>query len=277
MKNILLVIAISITFFSCEETIILDLKDMESNIVIEGLITDQPSRQYIKVTRTVDFYSTAKEIPAVKDAIVTVKDDLNNIIVFEYKPDNDATLAGYYFPQEPFVGEIGRTYTLTVEANGKTYTAEDKMYSVTQIDKLEFRKNEEEAEDPKEKTKIYEVLLFAKEPQETKDYYLFKFYRNDSLKYNVENDVYYSDDELLAENIDGVPSPNFYGVGDKATVEMYSLSRNGLVYFSDLFKLINNDGGLFGSPPANSRTNLTNGALGFFQVSALEMREIVIE
>ena len=41
--------------------------------------------------------------------------------------------------------------------------------------------------------------------------------------------------------------------------------------------LINNDGGLFGSPPANVRTNLTNGALGFFQVSAMETREITVQ
>ena len=38
-----------------------------------------------------------------------------------------------------------------------------------------------------------------------------------------------------------------------------------------------NDGGLFSQPPSNSRTNLTNGALGFFQASAVEIEEIVIK
>jgi hypothetical protein len=276
MKNIFLVIFISIIFFSCEKTIVLDLKDMEPRIVIEGLVTNAPGRQYIKITKSVDFYSSVNDIPAVKNAIVTVTDDLNNTFVFIHNPNDHADSAGYYVPEDPFTGEIGRTYTLHVEADGETYTAEDKMFSVTPIDKLEYRINEDEKDDPKETEKIYEVLVFAKEPQETKDYYLFKFYRNDSLKFDSENDIYYSDDELLAENIDGVPSPNFYGIGDKAKVEAYSLTRNGLVFYADLFKLINNDGGLFGPPPANCRTNLTNGALGFFQVSAFHYNEITI-
>jgi hypothetical protein len=172
---------------------------------------------------------------------------------------------------------VGRTYTLSVEVNGQTYAAEDELFAVTAIDKLEYRINEDEAEEPEEEEKVYEVLVFAKEPQETKDFYLFKFYRNDSLKFDSETDIYYSDDELLSENIDGVPSPNFYGIGDKAKVEAYSLTRQGFVFYADLQKLINNDGGLFNSPPANCRTNLTNGALGFFQVSALNTRDIIVE
>jgi hypothetical protein len=276
MKNILLVILVSIIFFSCEKTITLDLKDMQSRIVIEGLVTNAPGKQYVKVTRSADFYATIDEIPAVENATVSVTDDLNNTIVFVHNPNNKPDSAGYYLPENPFTGEIGRTYTLRVDADGKTYTAKDKMFSVTSIDSLGIRINKDEKEDPKEKNKYYEVLVFAKEPQATKDYYLFKFYRNDSIKFDSNNDVYYSDDELLSENIDGVPSPNYYGVGDKATVEAYSLTRDGFVFYSDLSKLINNDGGLFGSPPANCRTNLTNGALGFFQVSALQNRTITI-
>jgi len=106
---------------------------------------------------------------------------------------------------------------------------------------------------------------------------LFKFYRNDSLLYDNATDIYISDDDLLGENIDGVDGPGFYAVGDTAKVEAYSLTRNGFIYYSDLQILINNDGGLFGSPPANSRTNLTNGAMGFFQVSALNSKEKKLE
>lgn len=262
----------ALVFFSCEKTIVLDLNQVASKIVIEGLVTDQPGYQFVKVTRTSGFYATGAT-PRVTDATVLVEDNLGNQFSYDHNPDS----SGYYFPSVTFVGEIGRTYTLTVTVNGETYRAEDKLYDVTPIDSLKYRVNPDEEDDPKEAKKFYEVLLFANEPQATSDYYLFKFYRNDSLKIYNPSDIYFSDDKTLGEEISGVPSPVYYAPADSARVEMYSLSRTGFVFYSDLFNLINNDGGMFSPPPANSRTNLSNGALGFFQVSAIAIAGIRIE
>jgi hypothetical protein len=74
-----------------------------------------------------------------------------------------------------------------------------------------------------------------------------------------------------------VSSPIYFAPGDRARCEIYSISRNAFVFYSDLQNLLNSDGGLFSQPPSNSRTNLTNGALGFFQASALHVSEIEIK
>ena len=76
----------------------------------------------------------------------------------------------------------------------------DLLAPVTTIDSLSSRINEDERDDPGITGKFYEVLMFAKEPQATTDYYLFKFYRNDSLTVDFDTDIYYADDELLGEN-----------------------------------------------------------------------------
>jgi hypothetical protein len=161
--------------------------------------------------------------------------------------------------------------------DGVVYEAQDELHRVTSIDSLSYRVNEEEKEDPEDYGKFYEVLIYCKEPQDTKDYYLFKFYRNDSLQYDFDTDIYFADDETLGENIDGVSSPIFFAPGDWARCEIYSISREAFVFYSDLQSLLNNDGGLFSQPPANSRTNLSNGALGFFQASAMHVSEIEIK
>jgi hypothetical protein len=249
---------------------------MPSKVVIEGLVTNQPGYQYVKITRSADFYE-AGETPRILNAVVHVKDDLDSDITFVHNPNNHPDSAGYYRPAVPFVGEIGRIYQLNVTVDGETYTATDKMNSISTIDSLEYRVNEDEEDDPKEKDKFYEVLLYAKEPQQTTDYYLFKFYRNDSIKYYNPSDIYFADDKTLGEEINGVPSPVFYALNDTARVEMFSLSRTGYVFYADLSNLLNNDGGMFSPPPANSRTNLSNGALGFFQVSAVEIAGIRIK
>jgi hypothetical protein len=276
MKNIFLSTLISVVFFACEEPVQLDVSQGETYVVIEGQVTNAAGHQYVKVTRTADFYASGKT-PRVTDAAVVVQDDNGNVFNFVHNPGGKADSTGYYLPATPFLGEIGRTYSLSVSVDGVVYEAQDELLRVTSIDSLSYRINEDEKEDPEDYGKFYEVLIFCKEPQETTDYYLFKFYRNDSLKFDFDTDIYFADDEVLGENIDGVSSPIYYAPGDHARCEIYSISREAFVFYSDLQSLLNNDGGLFSQPPSNSRSNISNGALGFFQASAMHVKEIEIK
>ena len=118
--------------------------------------------------------------------------------------------------------------------------------------------------------------MFAKEPQDREDYYLFRFFRNDSILLDWSTDIYVFDDETLGESIHDISIAGYFREGDVARVEMYSLSRGGFIFYSDLSTLLNNDGGMFTPPPANPRNNLSNGALGYFQVSAVDSMEITV-
>lgn len=274
--NIFILLLIAVSMMSCEKTVILDVTQNQPRVIIEGLVTNRPGYQYVKVTWSSGFYATGAS-PRIENASVRVTDDAGNHYDFVHNPGNDADSTGYYRPATPFVGVIGRTYHLAVQVDEDLFEAKDLLTPVTNIDSLSSRINEDEREDPDKVGKFYEVLMFAKEPQATTDYYLFKFYRNDSLTFDSDTDIYYADDELLGENIDGVPSPVYYAPGDLARVEVYSLSRDAYVFLNDLQRLLTNDGGLFGQPPSNSRNNLSNGALGFFQASALNIGELIIK
>lgn len=261
---------------ACEKDYILDTDQSEPKIVIEGLLTNMEDNHYVKVSWSAPFYASGKT-PRITDATVTVSDDAGNVFEFVHNPNNNPDSNGYYLPAEKFAGVIGRIYSLSVLTNETEYTAADELFRVTSIDSLTQEIDFEEEEDPEIEGKYYEVLVYAKEPQETKDYYLFDFYRNDSLLVYEPDEIYFSDDVALGEEIDGVHSPLYYGIGDKAKVVTSSLSRAGYIFFSDLQSLLNNDGGMYSPPPANCRTNLTNGALGFFRVSAVSIEEIIIE
>ncbi len=276
LLNIFFFAAVLMLHSSCEKTVDLDISQTPQKVVVEGLVTDLASHNFVKVSRTTNFYSTGKT-PRVTDATVMVEDSEGNIFNFVHYDGDNADSLGFYLPEVPFAGVAGVTYSLSVTVDGNTFTAEDKLRGIVQMDKLEYRINPDEQRDPEDPGRFYEILLFVKEPQETRDYYLFKCYRNDVLEYANENDIYFSDDELIGENIDGISLPLFYAKDDLAKVEVYSLTRDAFVYYRDLQKLLSNDGGLFGTPPANPRTNISGGALGFFQVSAIESGEINIE
>lgn len=277
MRSFIIFSFVSVALMSCEETVQLDLKQTPSKIVIEGLVTNKPGFQSVKISRSADFYAPGKT-PRVTGALVTVKDDLGEVITFIHNPNSHADSAGIYIPVTPFTGQVGRTYTLTVNTGEETYQATDKLFAVAPVDSLNYQINENEQVSPKEEGKVYELLIYMREPQEEKNFYLFKFYRNDTLIYYDETDIYYSDDELLAEEINGVTSPVYFALRDVGKVEVYSMSRFGYVYYNDLSAILNNDGGgMFGPIPASPRTNLSNGALGFFQVSAINSKYIRIE
>lgn len=263
-----------LAFTACEETVTIDPKQVDPVTVIEGQVTDQTQRHYVRVTQTVDFYSNKGPEP-VSNATVMVKDDEGHVYNYVYSYDGTDKGNGYYISENAFTGQVGTTYTLTVSFDGKSYEATDKLLPVTAIDSLEVTINEDEFEDPEDEGYFYEILFYAKEPQDREDYYLFKFYRNDSLLLEDETDIYFSDDEVLAENIDGIPTAGFYKEGDTARVEMYSLTKQAFIYYNDLVNLLKSDGGMFGSPPVNPRTNLNNGAMGYFQTSAVVSESIV--
>ncbi|HMJ67327.1 MAG TPA: DUF4249 domain-containing protein [Cyclobacteriaceae bacterium] len=260
---------------SCEETVQLDINQVPQRMVIEGQVTDIPGLQFVRVTRSAGFYESG-ETNRVTDAQVIIRDDSGEQMEFVHNPGGSADSAGFYIPPGNYKGVAGRMYTMTVVADGHTYEASDKLIRVTSVDSLGYRPNVFRERNEPSDGKIWELLIYAKEPQDTQDNYLLKYYRNDSLVYNNETDVYVLNDYGVGENIDGVPSSVYYAPGDKARVEMYSLTRDGFLFYNDLVTVLNTDGGMFSPPPANPRSNISGGALGFFQVSAISSKEVVL-
>ncbi len=264
----------SVFFFACEETIPIDTGDLAERVVIEGMVTNEQNH-YVKLTRTRSFYGKG---PAdrIQNAVVSVSDDEGNTFQFAHNPDNDPEKTGFYYPVVNFHGKVGTTYSLDVEVDGERYNASEKMLPVTSIDSLVVSIDEDEKADPEDAGSFYEILFYAKEPQDRKDQYLFKFYKNGEILKDSETDIYVTDDVLLGETIDDVETAGFYQLGEVAGVEMYSLTQEAFIFYSDLVNLLNSDGGMFSPPPANPRNNLSNNALGYFQVSAVDRETIVV-
>ena len=269
MKNILFPALFVLVLSSCEKTVELDLEQSQAATIIEGLITDQAGKQYIRISRSAGFYSNGQN-PPVSGAAVTVEDNEGNIYAFaEQAP-------GYYVPAGGFAGKVGNTYTMTAMVGETVYTAAEKMNYVAPFDSLAIPIDEEEQANPEDEGRFYEVLVYIKEPQATVDYYLAKFYRNDTIQNWDGEWAFAYDDLLLSEDISNLPVPFYYAKDDMARVEMYALTRECYKYYLGLNENINNDGGMFSGQPANLRSNIEGGAIGYFQVSGLAVAEMKV-
>ncbi len=279
MKIKILTAISAFIIWSCDEPYIIETDQQDSQIIVEALLTNEFKQHFVKISETTDFYSSG-QTPRVSEATVLVTDDRGNSFTYAEDQENP----GRYLSETPFQGEVGVTYSLMIVINGQTISSSETMLRVTTIDSLTYNIDEEEkkyledhADNVINKGRYYEVLLYTKEPQDTQDYYLFKFYRNgEILNYDGE-DIYYADDEVIQENIDGIVFNDWYSKDEVAGIEMYSLSRNAFLFYADLEITLNNDGGLFSPLPTNPRTNLVGNALGLFQVSAIASDEITIE
>ncbi len=274
--DIYMALILVVIFTACDIPIELDPEQTESIPVIEGLVTNTEGKSYVRITETVGFYFEGN-IPYRDDALVSVTDDSGNVTLFQPYTGSMTDSLGYFLPPDGFKGETGRNYTLQVLLDGETFTASETMAPVSPIDSLATSIDVAESFDPEEEDRFWEVLLYAREPELTKDFYLFKFYRNDTLERAFENDIYIVDDLFLAVNINGIPVPFYFVEGDTAVVEMYGISNKAFVYFSDLQIALANDGGLFSPPPANPRTNFDRYTPGYFLVASVATDSIIIQ
>jgi hypothetical protein len=279
MKNILVAAAAVfslLSFSSCEKDIVLDVKQAPPATVIEGLVTNQMTRQWVRVTKSTDFYQRGLP-PAVTNATITVTDNAGNSYGFVYYPDT--TITGLYLSAEPFAGVVGNTYTLKVNVpNEGEYTANDILTAgATQIGSLCVVEDANVRRFNINTDYIYEMNFTIQQPNtgET-SYWLFKAYRNDSLK---GDRPFIQDGSRLRTVIEDLSGPENYRIGDKARFEVYSLSRKMFVYYSDLGTVLNNDGGMFSPPPANPVNNISGGkgnAVGYFQCSSVITEQIEV-
>lgn len=267
---LLYIISSFFLFTACEKTIVLDPGQTQELVVIEGLVTNEMAKHQVKITKSLGFNSTGESL-GVSNAQVSVSDDLGKIIVFaELQP-------GIYRASEAFAGEIGRTYTLTVAYEEQIFTASELLSAMGNVDTLLTQINPEEQANPEEEGRFYDVLVYMNEPQETENFYLAKFFRNGDLENFDGDDVFVFDDVAISAELNALPGPVFYAKGDIARTELYSLSRRAYRFYTDLYANVTNDGGMFSSQPANVSTNIEGGAIGYFQVSAVDIDEIVVQ
>jgi hypothetical protein len=246
---------------SCEKEISIDLEEAETRLVIEGNITNEQGRQVVKITKTVSF-SASNNVPAVTGASVTLSDGTWSETLTE-------TSAGVY-ETTPMQGQVGKTYSLTIVHEGKTYTATSKMPQAVPLQDLEMRKNTfpNATEDT-----FFAVPIFD-DPVEQGNNYRFTQTLNRKLdgayiifNDNVNNGLT-NERPMFSQNLE-------IKKNDTLTVEMRCIDKPIYDYFFALSSLEGQGPG-GGTTPANPPNNISGGALGYFSAHTVERKTIVI-
>ncbi|TAL80733.1 MAG: DUF4249 domain-containing protein [Bacteroidetes bacterium] len=256
---------ITFLFSSCEKVIEINLNSADPKIVVEAEISDQ-SFCKVKLTQTVNF-DESNTFPAVTGAIVRVSDNSGNSEILT------ETAQGIYNGFN-LAGISGKTYTLEITAEGKTYTAVSTMPLPVSIDAL-FIENTSKGHGPMGGGKSVSVQF--KDPAGVNNYYRFIQIIN-----NVEQNSIIIDADVLQDGNTIIRSlyseNNDSGLqtGDSVTVLLLTIDKGAFDYLRT-FNQLNEGGGLSAASPANPLSNFSNTALGYFSANSVHSKTIVIQ
>lgn len=253
---IFIAIILSLCFSSCQKVIDLELNTSSSQIVIQGNIYDQTGPYTVKISKSVNF-DEPNVYPAVTGAMVVISDNVGN-------SDTLTEASSGIYITSVLQGVPGRTYTLTVKADGQTYTASSTLPDAVEIDSIYTEKsrfgNEEQITidftDPANIDNYYRLIEFVNSTQQDQLYATSdKLYEGKKISYS-----------FMSQDND-----NKLETGDKVTIWLECVDKFAYEYF----RTAGREGGQSASP-ANPTSNISNGALGYFNACSVRKISIVV-
>ncbi len=264
IKNLIIpaLFAFILAFSSCTERIDIDLDETYVRLAVEGYITHEPEKQWIKLSRTSDYFYNNPS-PAVSDARVTVK-VADSVVVF----NEDETFKGLYYPPDNFIGMPGMTYSLEILLNepinnSLLYQSEETMPVLTdRLDSITLEYNP--------RWERWLVHLYAWEPP-TVDYYLFNAMNNGRLLTDSLSRKIVSEDKLFNGNYTNgsvvqVLNKDEVNPGDTITLVLSNITKAYFDFILGAQEEIEPKNPLFSGPAANVSSNIDNNASGYFAV-----------
>lgn len=250
---------------SCTKVVNINLNDSTPKIIIEARISDQPSSCFVKLSKTVNF-DEPNIFPAVTGALVIITDDFGNIATL-----TETTTGIYTAPS--YQGFAGRTYSVSITAEGKTYTANSTMPDKVAIDTIIqdsfFMGNYGGG------GIIKFVSIQYQDPEGKNNYYRFV----EIINGTVSNDIRIDNDLLRDGNIitqEIVRIDPSLQTGDNVMVFLQTIDKGVFDYFAQLNQITGEGYGGQAATPANPTSNFNNGALGYFSAYAVRSKAIVI-
>lgn len=275
---------------SCSKEVKIDILGFEENLVIDGSIeTGRPAIIFLSKTRDIyaptDINSYLNGFISGATVIVsngTITDTLIEICTNNLPPELDSIAAEYFgvpidslvnlhlcaYVSSGLVGEVGKTYTLKVLYNNKTYTSSTKIENPTSLDNLFWKEQvnlpgygfswAKITDSPvmgdayRWEVKNISDGSFSKPFQPFTD---DRFYNGLTFEFSVENPMSFRD-STIEDQYKG-----YYKLGDTIVVKFSRLGKKEYQFFEKKYNQIFSGGNPFATP-TNIPTNIEGGALG---------------
>jgi len=275
---------VALGLFSCTEDIDVKLHSGETRLLVEANVNSDFKKHIVKLKETSDvFYS--QDAITVNNAVVSVSDGTTDFKYIEKEP-------GIYESKIEFAGQAGKTYSLSIknvdinkDGNMEEYLASSTMRQAYVIDsiKMHFDPEYESNDNDEDKGEFWLLSIYTKDDIDSEDYYAFASRVNDVLVHDtitevlVEKDTYFNGKETKGVDVsefNQLKEDEILHNMDKITLETYAINKGYYDFVSQL-QLMDEESSMFSGPPGNIKTNISNGAIGFFSVYSITRTNII--
>lgn len=264
----LITLFLALTFTSCEDVVNLDLETGETRLVIDAEIMwkkgTSGNEQTIKISKTAPYYNNST--PKVSGAQVRVENSNGDVFTF------NETEAGVYKCTN-FVPVIDADYKLFIEAEGKSFTATEKLTSVVPITKVDQKMVPDFGGED-----VIEMTFYYTDPADQVNFYVTD-YQSEFLifpQYEITNDEFYNGNEISTRFSDEDMKP-----GNTVKITHRGVSKNFFNYMKLILEASNSNP--FSVPPGNIRGNILNTnnandyALGYFRLCEADQVDYLVK
>lgn len=260
MKRIWVYIVIAMTATACEEQVDWELNASENDlIVVEALITNELKSHTVKLSGTIQ---NLNETPMpVSGAVVAVSDG-ENIALFHEFPGG----SGLYH-SDTLQAVINRTYQLYINHQDREFTAVAQMVPATPLKPISFRLVNQQ-------TNFYEINYQDSNEPSMKEYWIswghLPGFQELPVDETVARAFHYT---LESIDVNQAFSPEqekvHFPAGAYVLRKKYALSEAHQEFLRTFLSETEWRGSVFDVQKGNVRTNLSEGAVGFFAVSTV--------
>ena len=280
MKKIIAILFAAFVFTACEKIVDIEIPSEETRIVIESEIYNVKDLWNVRLSLNQPYFDQ-DSVDYVSSASVFITELGGDTVFLNY------TDTGMYVSMDSHQCIVGRSYELNVAYNGQVYTATEELQNAFPIDQLlSFFLPPDVSFFPSGNY----VFVQGQSDSTKNNFYIFKTYRNDTLKSTDLDDDGFGSVSLLNSNFNvndipgelernNLPRPILFDVneGDTIRVEQFVVTEEYYKFRADLNAQQNRSGTPFDPPPANPNNNISNGGLGYFSVANKEVAELVVE
>lgn len=225
-----------------------------STLVVEGTLTNERINHKIKLSHPYTTQNGASK-PA-SGAIVSVSDGTSSVVLTEFPVGSGE----YYTPLVRAV--FGRTYTLSIQYQGKTYLAQDSSVPVEPLQTLDYRKVND----------LYTLNLYGVgQDANFIDHQISWTNTPVCTTGECEGRIVFYD--LKTIDVNEIYKPDkaeFYFPANAIIIrKKYSVSPAYKIFLRSVLSETEWRGFVFDVERSNATTNLSEGAIGFFAVSTV--------
>jgi len=277
---------------SCTKEVQIDIPGYKEQLVVDGFIeTDLPA--IVLLSKTNNIYA-GTNIQNYIDGFVTgatvvvsngsLTDTLLEVCTDNLPPGTEESVAAFFglpveqivnlhlffYVSDQLVGEVGKTYNLTIQNEGKTYTSQTKILAPRALDSLFWREEVDvpgygfswaKLSDPPATGNAYRwEVKYTTDVPFSKPFGPFsddRFYNGLTFEFAYENPMSFSD-PTLAPEVRG-----YYKQGDTIVVKFSTLGQKEYQFYDKKYNQIYSGGNPFATP-VNIPSNIVGGALGIW-------------